>query len=338
MNPVFSNLKKENVENVFNEIAKHKHCTVKDISEATGISIVTVGKVTDALRTLRLITRDRSREITLGRRSYVYHQRLDRCVGVFSVCEKSIRFTVIDMNLSVKYDKEECFSPEKSREEVMIMFTDFIRRNLKSIIKRSTCIGEAVLLPCDYDKEADKLDIPIWNPLSYVSINSVFFFGQKDKQIITMDKRIAFIKGIKDECNENDSVFVLFAGKKLSSSHFRGSDNDFFIGECGSIILSNSNTFDFSLLEITEPKILCDRIAEYCISVLNTVKTDKIYITGDRFNQMQSFANFLIEKIYMKCGKMNISVPEIFYRDYNEKSCQGITADIRRCWFKEEIE
>lgn len=151
-------IRRENVRLVLEAIARKKHITKLEISEETGLSLMTAGKLVSVLGAGGIITHAKSNFQKAGRRAEVFRIRHDWLIPVFEISSRVFRFYVTDLEGNVM-DKVEY----RCSDEPMYIaneFVSFLKSTLsllKERYKNSKALGIGVSVSGFYDAKNDRI-------------------------------------------------------------------------------------------------------------------------------------------------------------------------------------
>ena len=94
-------IKWESVKSIFGAIASAEQISRAQISEITGLSLVTVGKVADALLDMDMITQEKQIKVTAGRRAGLLAINKEKFVLILDLSSRVFRFSVLNLRLEL---------------------------------------------------------------------------------------------------------------------------------------------------------------------------------------------------------------------------------------------
>ena len=151
-------IKRENARLVLEAIARQNYMSKLDISNETGLSLMTVGKLINALGAGGIITRSTNMSQKLGRRAEVFKIRYDWLIPVFDISANKFTFMVTDLkgNIINKIDYLCSDNPLYISNE----FVGFLKKTLELLRHKYTykkLLGIAVSICGVYDTENDRI-------------------------------------------------------------------------------------------------------------------------------------------------------------------------------------
>ncbi len=151
-------IKRENAQLVLEAIARKKHITKLEISEETGLSLMTVGKVVSMLGAGGIIMHGKSSVGKAGRRAEVFRLRHDWLIPVFDLSSHIFKFYISDLEGNV-LDKVEyqCSTDRLLIGEDYITFLKKTLEMLRLRYRNKKALGVGVAISGVYDPETDSV-------------------------------------------------------------------------------------------------------------------------------------------------------------------------------------
>ena len=151
-------IKRDHVKVVLEAIARKKHITKQEIAALTGLSLVTVGKITDTLGEAGIIVHGKNVQQKVGRRAEVLRVRQDWAIPVYDLSGTTFRFYITSLDGKI-IDKAE-FPRSADAQYVSADFVRFLKLTL-GLLRRNyrnhKLPGVGVAIPGAYDAENDRI-------------------------------------------------------------------------------------------------------------------------------------------------------------------------------------
>lgn len=151
-------IKRDHVNAVLEAIARKQHITKQEISALTGLSLVTVGKITNTLGEAGVLVHGKNAEQKIGRRAEVLRVRQDWAIPVYDLSGTSFRFYITSLDGEI-IDKAE-YKRSAGAQYVSADFVRFLKLTLQ-LLKRNyrnhKLPGVGVAIPGAYDAENDRI-------------------------------------------------------------------------------------------------------------------------------------------------------------------------------------
>lgn len=151
-------IKRDHVRVVLEAIARKKNITKQEIAALTGLSLVTVGKITDTLGEAGIIVHGKNVQQKVGRRAEVLRVRQDWAIPVYDLSGTTFRFYITSLDGKI-IDKAE-FPRSADAQYVSADFVRFLKLTL-GLLRRNyrnhKLPGVGVAIPGAYDAENDRI-------------------------------------------------------------------------------------------------------------------------------------------------------------------------------------
>lgn len=151
-------IKRDHVRVVLEAIARKKHITKQEIAALTGLSLVTVGKITDTLGEAGIIVHGKNVQQKVGRRAEVLRVRQDWAIPVYDLSGTTFRFYITSLDGKI-IDKAE-FPRSADAQYVSADFVRFLKLTLglhRRNYRNHKLPGVGVAIPGAYDAENDRI-------------------------------------------------------------------------------------------------------------------------------------------------------------------------------------
>lgn len=151
-------IKLENVKAVLNAIAGERQMTKLEVSKETGLSLMTVGKITSILSAEGLLARSKSTGQTAGRRAEIFKLRQDWLIPVFDLSTTNFKFFVATPKGEI-LDKVEypCTTEPQYTTSEFIRFLSLTLDMLKKKYTKRHAIGIGVSICGVYNADSDQI-------------------------------------------------------------------------------------------------------------------------------------------------------------------------------------
>lgn len=151
-------IKWESVNAIFSTIAESQVISRAEIADATGLSLVTVGKVADALLERNILHQEKEIRTSAGRRAGLLTLNANRFAIIFDLSCKDFRLSVIDLRLQLVEKLKYHYKADRFYEENLRGFLYETSSYLKKRYEMQNCFGVGVCTPGPYDPETDSAD------------------------------------------------------------------------------------------------------------------------------------------------------------------------------------
>lgn len=283
-------VKRENVHAVLEAIARKKHITKLELSEETGLSLMTVGKIVNMLGASGIIMHAKYITHKAGRRAEVFRIRHDWLIPVFEISSRVFKFYITDLEGNV-LDKVE-YRCTDGPQYIASEFIHFLTQTLELLrhgYKHKKALGIGVSIAGIYDKENDYILSSMVPELSSLKLlqNISKIFKQKNIVIdnanrLTAAGIIEQIRGYEKRC-----ISCLTVGDSIECTTC---DHGVYV--CGGSLAGRLGDLPYTP-GFTYANFLRDAVSTVDVTdpVLNLLKTvavaydpDTIYLCSSKFH------------------------------------------------------
>ena len=151
-------IRRDHVKAVLEAIARKQHITKQEISAQTGLSLVTVGKITNMLGAAGVLVHGKNVNQKIGRRAEVLRVRKDWAIPVYDLSGTTYRFYITSLEGDI-IDKTE-YARTADAQYVSSDFVHFLKLTLTLLrrnYRRHKLPGVGVTIPGTYDAENDRI-------------------------------------------------------------------------------------------------------------------------------------------------------------------------------------
>lgn len=299
-------IKRDSVLSIFNSIAEKEAVSRADISEKTSLSLVTVGKVADALLEMDLIRQVKEVKSCAGRRAGLLSINENNFCVILDLTRR--RFWGVILNLRFDFVEQISFAydPNAAYIENLHAFLDEIRRNLSQKRDMSRCYGIGVSVADVYNPATDVVESSKICELNAVKLREVVqqYFPEPP---VCIDSSInaAALSNISriDDYREKNALYW-FVGEDMTCGAFVVK---------GEVILGRNNRFcDFGNV-----RDLCGRSLSGKITCADSAADCAKIIALDVANVIRILAPHIIMLEYAPC-------------ESREKNGDALIAELKR--------
>ncbi len=283
-------IRRENARLVLEAIARKKHITKLEISEETGLSLMTAGKIVSVLGAGGIIMRGKSTEQKAGRRAEVFRIRHDWLIPVFEIASRIFKFYITDLEGNV-LDKIE-YRCTDSPMYVSNEFVSFLKKAvelLKGHYKNKHALGIGVSVAGIYDAENDKIISSMMPELSSLKLmNNISKIFKQSNVVIDNANRLCAAGLIESDKNYRERSFAcLSVGDSIecttcdAGTYICGANN--LAGRLGDIPYAPGLTYANFMRDARYADDVFSPILDLLKFIAVAYDPDKIYLCSDKF-------------------------------------------------------
>ncbi len=310
-------IKWTSVRAVFRQIADAQAISRADISEKTGLSLMTVGKVADALSTLGIVRQVKQQKNAAGRRSGMLSLNPDRGTLILDLSEYA--FTMLHLRADLLTVKEYpfAFNRDFTFSENLSIFLKGAAEYLRDAFPPDHCLGIGVSLPFPYDEGSDRVLAGPQSSLAGISLGAALrnaFPGcrilieeavksaatSNAYSIADADSSVILYCNIADRCVKGA---LLDAGRLLRGAHGAA-------GNFGSMALSSGRSLNSVIRADTTGENNADEIAKMLHNVILTVDPSSIVLDCELPCGTDVFTDLVKESLCTRYGYTADTLPD----------------------------
>lgn len=252
-----ASIRSQNIQLVFDLIAKEGRITRSDLAKKTGLSLMTVGNVVDQLDSHRIIRRQGwAGGLAAGRKAELLSVRKEAGkLVILDLTSREFSFEVLELDLSRHqiYDK---WRGQKEQDYLANLedFLLFVQESLNKDKAGQELVGLAVSVPGPYDAEEDKVLTRRIPELTRISLKKtvsrlVLAGGSEEAIFIDEDVKFAALANLALVPEYKDkTIFYAFIGEgmggaiALDGKVVRGAYS--FAGDIGQVLYTKEQNFE----------------------------------------------------------------------------------------------
>lgn len=283
-------IRRENARLVLEAIARKKHITKLEISEETGLSLMTAGKLVSVLGAGGIIMRGMSTEQKIGRRAEVFRIRHDWLIPVFEIATRVFKFIITDLegNIIDKIEYRCCDEPRYVSNE-FVSFLHSTLALLKGKYKHKKALGIGVAITGVYDAENDRIVSSMMPEMSSIKLmqNITKIFKIKNVVIDNANRLSAagLIEGTENYREKTISCLTVNDSIECTTcdrgTYISGTNN--LAGRLGDLPYTPSYTYANYMRNAQNVDDVYSPVIDLLKTVVVSYDPDKIYLCSDKF-------------------------------------------------------
>lgn len=153
-----ANIRYESVRAIFNAIANADQISRAEIAGITGLSLVTAGKIADALLEIGILKQQKEIKATAGRRAGLLTINGDKFAFVLDISGKNFSFSVWNLGLSPLETITYTYKNDRLYEDNLRDFLEAVSDHVYKQYDLQNCFGLGISLPGLYNRKNDTVD------------------------------------------------------------------------------------------------------------------------------------------------------------------------------------
>lgn len=338
-------IKRENAHAVLEAIARKRHITKLEISEETGLSLMTVGKIVSILGAGGIIVHGKNIAQKVGRRAEVLRIRHDWLIPYFEISSRIFKFYITNLEGEI-LDKVEyrCAQEPLYFANEYVYFLKKTLALLRKNYKNKKAIGVGVSVAGVYDAETDTIHssmLPEMDSLKLMQ-NISKIFSQKNVVVDNANRLCA--AGIIEKLPEykNRCVSCLTIGDTIECStmdhgHWLcGSGN--LAGRLGDLPYALGVTYANYLRNAQNTTDVTEPALDLLRAVSVAYDPDTIYLCSSKFTFPPAVMDRLRSSLHCSMIWPHKSPDVIYVRSTELESMSGIISRIIGNWLDSLLE
>lgn len=283
-------IKRENARLVLEAISRKKYITKLEISEETGLSLMTVGKLVSALYKGGIISKGMSDSQKVGRRAEIFRIRHDWLIPIIEISGRVFKFIITDLEGTV-IDKLEyrCSDEPMYISNEFVSFLNKTLEILKSKYKHKKALGIGIAICGIYDADKDRIVSSMIPELSSLKImHNITKIFKMTNVVIDNANRLAAAGLIEGTENfESKTISCLTVNDSIECTSFdkgkyiSGSNN--VAGRLGDLPYSLGTTFANYMRIAQNVDDVYSPVVDLLKTIVISYDPELIYLISDKF-------------------------------------------------------
>ena len=333
----FGNQKPESVLDIFCAATSKSRISRAEIAKMTGLSVVTVGKVVDALLSLKILRQTTSLDPAPGRKSRVLSAAGGLNIVVFNLATPSYTVHICDLMQHTVDTYTYHYNADYFPDENLHFFFEQGAKYASEKIQIQKCCGCAILTPGDYDDYTDRILFSRNPRLSGLAISSIFekySFGTmppliRDIRRFTLDAALTTLhKG-------GSALCVFLEQPQITSCYLRRGDSTQDARFChfGNLNVGNGRTVEDFVCRSKNVDAALDALTRTLYWIFSAVHVDKIVLTGSLYTDAGALALLIGERLTELPQEENARLPEVLGMKYISAGVNSAAVAVKKNWF-----
>lgn len=335
----------ESIKAVFLSIARSEKISRADISAETDLSLMTVGKVADALMDIQVIEQCKESKNSAGRRAgllsikkNIYSVILDMTSKDFSCCVMDLRLNPVD---KIPYTYVDSMSLADNLDRFLQNVSSVLSRERKS----EDCIGVGVAVPGAYipkTKRTNCQDLPELDTIDLNETVGKYFPGLplliESAYSASAMSNAALISGYKEKVIFYWSVSkngvhgaIIPHGNILQGAHYSA-------GNFGQVVIPSGVTLNDMIKKTNSVKDNATALVRSIHNVIRLADPDAVILECTMYENGKDFCNLIRNILIDEFRLPADAMPEIIVSDNDaHHAFRGLTIKLRKNWLHDRI-
>ncbi len=339
-----SSIKKESVRAIFHAITGKDQISRAEIAELTGLSLMTVGKVVDALLERHVIIQSKEIKNMAGRRAGLVSLNTDKFFMIIDLTSRNMSMTVMNIALNIVDKIVYEYNSDFYYEENLYIFMKNVKIYVLRHLDMAEAAGVGVILPGTYAEDTDTVASSRIPELAQTHVRAViedvlrYPVGMLEKDVLT-----AAASNMADlEKEEINNAVYICIGETISGALISGGEilqgRETYAGDIGRMPTESGSTLQamFEARGLREDTVTeLARALAYEITLFDPGIVLIENCTGGKMEQMRQY---LVNHICRTCGMTPEQLPQIRILESGVRHAyRGLAIRMRSAWIQKEV-
>ncbi len=335
----------ESIKSVFLSIAHAEKISRADISAETDLSLMTVGKVADALLDIHVIEQCKETKTSAGRRAGLLSINPENFAVVLDLTSRNFSCCIMNMRLKCMEKLPFHYVDSMSFSDNLEQFLRHVSQFLSNSMDTAFCIGMGVSVPGPYFPDTDHTICPQLPPLEQIAIAATV------RKHISIDplyietgynaaatSNISYIADYKEKtilywCISETAVHgaVIHRGDLLRGAHH-------LAGNFGRMLTAPAKPLNAVLSLSNSPEENALELARAIHNVMRILDPDTIILECTMYENGADFSDLVRQMLIEKFDFTPTTLPQITVTsESTPHAYRGLTIQLRESWLHERI-
>lgn len=339
----------ESVKAVFQATAAAEQISRAQLADATGLSLVTVGKVADSLLHLDILTQEKQVKNTAGRRAGLLQIHPNKFALNLDISCRPFRYSILDLRLGLR---EKIVLPSRNTDSVLEEIHMLLEEVLTHVVTHydlSDCFGIGVSLPGRFDPESDRVIASRLPGMEEIALRATVeeVFAGFPIYLEASENAAALSHIVSIEQAEKKNVLYWFLGEEVTTGAFL-TGGRFLHGntqpcQFGKFLLPDGRLLGEALRKAKTKKDLVDLIAMPLYDLCHLLAPDTIILDCELLRNdpdaREAMLPLLLNALRTMPGMTEADLPEFRITCAKFRHAhRGLTMHLREMWLYEALD
>jgi len=343
-------IKWESIRSIFHAIASDEQISRADIAAQTGLSLMTVGKVADALLGMHIIVQNKETRTSAGRRAGLLSVAREQYAVILDITSLRFSMSIINMRLENIDKYHYSYDDDLYYEENLSLFLKQVQMYLFRNMKSEDCIGVGVSVPGSYSPDTDRVTNTRIPPLNIIPIaETIRKFLSPRALHIEAGHNAAASSNITKIPNYRDLLILYWflsegniCGTIINHGEIlRGSHNA--AGNFGNLQIDREHTLEQIITTSNTPERNARELANAIYNVSTVIAPDIILLENELYRHSQEnitgeeFVG-MVQKALQDTARPTSTLPQLISAECKFRHAhRGLTMKLREMWLSELV-
>lgn len=332
-------VKNESIKKIFNAVASSTRMSRAEISAATGLSLMTVGKVIEALLRLNVVRQETEPKSNVGRRAGLISLNTVHYAVVIDLSERAFTLSVIDLGLRLVDSMTYTYNKALYYDDNLYLFLKAASAYINNRRDKENMIGVGITVPGIYVSAEDKVvssKIPELNSIALKkTVEDILGF---EVSVIMKNVKAAALSGISMIPEREKRVIIyMFMGESVDGavynkgSFVKGSHE--FECDFGRMILRYGETLEERIRNSRSDEDMANELSSSVYNIITILDPDVFIIESELPREPGFLVNQIKNLLVTEYGLPKSRIPEFLAGGSNFRhSSRGLVILLRDSW------
>lgn len=333
-------IKYESIKAIFNAISECEKISRAEIADITGLSLVTIGKIADALIDFEIISQVKEIRHQAGRRAGLLSVNDAKFALVLDFTSYEFRYSVLNLRLCLLEKNQYHYQESLSFEENFRRFLSETRAYIDSKYSLSNCFGIGVAVSGPYNTDSDRVISSRVPELCTIKLERVIsqhfpnLIIKIDSQVNAAAKsNITHVDGYK----EKNIVYWYIGNSYVCGAYLVNGQlilgKDKHACQFGAMRLYDGETLEDKLEKCNDLESYADALSLTIETVIRILSPHMLIIEYDAKFVCEDIIPLLRKNLYEKYCVTQEMMPDMIRACCKfRNSHRGLTMDLRELW------
>lgn len=332
-------VKNESIKKIFNAVASSTRISRAEIAEATGLSLMTVGKVIDALLGLNIVRQEMQIKNNVGRRAGLISIDTVHYAVVIDLSERAFSISVIDLSLKLIDSMTYTYNKSLYYDDNLYLFLKAAAAYINRRPDKENMIGIGITVPGVYISAEDRVVSTKVPELNTIPLRkTVEDILGREISVIMKNVKAAALSGISVIPDKDKRVIIyMFMGESVDGavynkgSFVKGSHE--FECDFGRMILRYGETLEERIRNSRSDEDMANELSSAVYNIITILDPDVFIIESELPREPGFLVNQIKNLLSTEFGLPKSRMPEFLAGGSNFRhSSRGLVILLRDSW------
>ena len=329
---------------IFKAIADGGRVCRADVAKSTGLSLMTVGKVVDALLDTDVLTQEKDTRHAAGRRAGVVSLNRDYYAVVLDLSERAFRMNIVDVSLTHTDSFTHNYSDEFTYRDNLLLFLKNAAAAISDRADADKLIGVGICVPGIYKRDRDVVisdKIPDMDTVRLCeTAESVL---GRPVSVVMKSVEAAALSNVRsmDGCGHR-TVIYMFMGETIDGAVYNrdqvvkgahGFECDF-----GRMVLRHGELLESRIARCRSDAEICSELSSAIYNIITIIDPDAFIIESDRLREPDMLISEIKSSLAKEFHLPHERMPEFIAGSSSLRhSARGVAMSLRESWMESII-